>query len=108
MDREFLASSHVGTPDPRQKNPPKGQRLLIAWDFPRSLFREELSLKATVRLWDQTEKVFFIPLERKRDAVALSFPCDKILTYQVQVFNREKEEIEKWDHQFWTPLIELR
>lgn len=109
VDVRFLASSRVGTPDPRQKNPPEGQRLLIAWDFPLSVFREELILVTTVRLWDQSEEVKTYPLKRKRDSLAYFFPSKtedkKILTYRVQVFNREGHLVEEWKHQFWRELI---
>ena len=49
IDQSFLASSHVGTPDPRQKSPPLGQKLLIAWSFPWSLFSQDLTAITTVR-----------------------------------------------------------
>ncbi len=107
VDVDFLASSHVKTPDPRQACPPEGQRLLIGWDFPRSLFKEELTLIVTVRFWEETQEVLYHPLERKRGYTAFFFPGEKILTYRVQVMNRENEIIETWEHHFWTELIDL-
>jgi len=112
VDRNFLASTHVGTPDPRQENPPEGQRLLIAWDFPRSIFEKQLHLVITVRLWDNTQKVVVHPMERKRDFTALFFPNKasnerSILTYRVQVFDKEDQLIETWNHHFWTELIDI-
>lgn len=111
IDRDFLASTKVGTPDPRQSNPPEGQRLIVAWDFPKSMFAEELTLHVIVRLWDNTEQVFSQPLDRKRDLATFYFPVKekekKILTYLVQVANGEGKVIETWKHHFWTKLIEL-
>jgi hypothetical protein len=113
VDASFLASSHVGTPDPRQEHPPHGQRLLIAWDFPRSLFDEKLTLEITVRLWNNTQEVLLHPVERKRGYEALYFPnadpCDdrRILTYRIQVLNAEGTVLETWKHHFWTELIEI-
>lgn len=113
VDANFLASSKVQTPDPRQEHPPLGQRLIIAWDFPKSLFQENLTMVATVRLWDNTQSVYRQALERKRDVKALFFANDtagidrRILTYRVQVFNKEGVEVEKWEHHFWTELIDI-
>jgi hypothetical protein len=112
VNRDFLASVKVGTPDPRQADPPQGQRLLIAWDFPKSLFERRLTLLTTVRLWDQSETVITRPVERKRDGVALFFPSKnlqkQILTYRIQVFDQEGGLIETWKHHFWTELIPLQ
>lgn len=113
VDPTFLASSRIGTPDPRQERPPQGQRLLIAWHFPRSLFQRHLSLVATVRLWDQTEEVFTYPVEKKWGSTALYFSNDcagvdrRILTYRVQVVARDGEVVEVWEHHFWTHLIDI-
>lgn len=107
VDRDFLASTKINTPDPRQAAPPEGQRLLISWDFPRSLFQEKLILVSTVRFWDNTEECLREPIERKRGYTAYFFPSAKILTYRVQVFNVEGEAVETWEHHFWTELIDV-
>jgi hypothetical protein len=107
VDRNFLASSHVNTPDPRQSEPPEGQRLLIAWDFPRSIFLKDLSFAVTVRFWDDTQQEIVDPIQRKRGYQAFYFPKKKILTYRVQVVTKEKEVIETWNHQFWTERIDI-
>ena len=73
IDRDSLASVHIGTPDPRQKNPPEGQRLLIAWDFPRSLYQQGLTVWATVRFWDEKQESLFCPVDRKRGYTSFFF-----------------------------------
>lgn len=112
VDRNFLASTRVGTPDPRQEHPPEGQRLLVAWDFPRSLFERQLHLKITVLLWDNTQEMIEMPMERRRDTAAFYFPSKEkersILTYRVQVFSKEGDLIETWNHHFWTELIDIK
>jgi hypothetical protein len=107
VDANFLASSHVGSPDPRKAEPPEGQRLLIAWDFPRSVFQRSLTLTADVRFWDDTQKSISFPLTKKRGYHACFFPKEKILTYRVRVFERDGRLIETWQHHFWTELIEV-
>src|SRR5512146_654125 len=66
IDRSYLASTHVHTPDPRQEHPPSGQQLLVSWDFPRSVFEQKLHLEATIRLWDSTQELIIRPILRKR------------------------------------------
>lgn len=114
VDRNFLASTHVGTPDPRQEHPPEGQRLIVAWDFPRSLFQRELQLVITVLLWDQTQKIIVLPVERKRDAAAYFFPNPglnksgkSILTYRVQAVDKEGNLVSAWEHHLWTEWIDI-
>lgn len=108
IDVHYLASTRVGAPDPRLADPPLGERILIGWDFPKSLFEEQLTLLVTVRLWDNQETVYKIPVERKRDATDLYFPSsNKILTYRIQVINKEGQVIETWKHQFWAELIHV-
>src|SRR3989344_8538316 len=107
INSTFLASSKVGTPDPRTSNPPIGQRLLIAWDFPKSLFDQGLTLIATVRLWNNTQTTLNLPIDRKRDTAAFFFPNAtsdidrKILTYLVQVTTSNGEIGATWEHHFW-------
>lgn len=107
VDRSFLASSYVNTPDPRQDDPPEGQRLLIAWDFPRSIFKKGLSLEISVRFWDDTQREIVRPAAKKRGYCAYFFPNEKILTYRVRVRTQDGEIIESWNHHFWTELIEI-
>ncbi len=111
VDREFLASTYVGTPDPRQAHPPVGQRLSVGWNFPTDLFDQELTLVCTVRLWNQEEVERELVMESKRGAESFFFPAPdpehRILTYRVDVRNCAGEIVETWKHHFWTELIEV-
>ena len=112
VDAHFLASSKVGTPDPRQGDPPNGQRLIVAWDFPKSVFEENLKVITTVRLWDSTQEVFEDEICRKRDVIAYPLSWKegeekRILTYKVQVFNAAGKQVRIWEHHLWTELIEI-
>jgi hypothetical protein len=102
VDRSFLASSRVDTPDPRQNNPPKGERLLIAWNLPH-----DTTLDVNVRFWNEQEKRVQVPLENKRGSTALWFPHQEILTYRVDAVSWNGEIISTWEHQFWTRWIEI-
>lgn len=110
VNASFLASSKVGSPDPRQDHPPQGQRLVIAWDLPRSLFERELTWVATIRLWNHSECVFRGDVSRRRDATAVFIPANNdpnlwILTYRVQLVDISGAVVETWEHHFWTEAI---
>lgn len=113
IDKNFLASTYVHTPDPRQENPKVGQRLLVSWDFPRSVFEKKLLLKAIVRFWDGSQQIIEQKIERRRGYEAFFFAKQgqsedkKILTYLVQAISEQGEIVGFWEHQFWTPLIEV-
>ncbi|MGB7978044.1 MAG: hypothetical protein WCF19_02660 [Chlamydiales bacterium] len=107
VDRNFLASSRVGTPDPRQESPPTGQRLLVAWRFPSFLADRRLKLVLTVRFWDNEEEVISRPMQQARGYTAFNFFNERILTYRIQVVDQDEEILETWEHQFWTKLIDV-
>lgn len=107
VDRNFLASTHIHTPDPRQLDPPEGDSLLIRWDFPLSIFDESLSLIAKVRFCNTEEEVVIRPMFRKRDSCRLFFPHQQILTYLVQAKNSSGDIVGQWEHQFWTEWIDI-
>ena len=113
IDRNYLASSHVHTPDFRQEHPPTGDQLLVSWDFPKSVFEQKLTLEATVRFWNEKEETFCRTLKRKRGYEVLFFPHDepdtdqRILTYLIRVVSAKGEVVGYWEHQFWTQLIEV-
>lgn len=107
VNRDFLASSHVGTPDPRQASPPEGQRLLVSWKFPKNLLDQELTLVATIRYWDQSEEILTHPVNKRWGHVAFRCFKERLLTYRVAVIDRCGEVVDVWEHHFWTKLIDI-
>ncbi len=113
IDRNFLASSHIGTPDPRQEHPLTGERLLIRWNFPPEVFAKDLLLIATVRFWDDREVIVTEPISKRIAFTTLFFawspeePEKRILTYRVQAIAADGEVVGWWEHPLWTPLISL-
>jgi len=111
LDVHFLASSHVGTPDPRQSDPPHGQRLLVAWRFPKDLLAEELTLRIMVRFWDESEKIVEQPIRERWAQRAFDFPCAdsgrRILSYRAVVTTEAGEVVASWQHPLWTEWIEI-
>jgi len=111
LDINFLASSKIGTPDPTRENPPRGQRLLIRWNFPTDLFERELTLHVMVRFWDNSEEEQQVAVETKRSNTALAFPLKAarghILTYRVVAKDGEGQIVSSWNHPLWTELIQI-
>lgn len=113
MDSSYLASTYIGTPDPRQKHPPMGQQISISWDFPLSVYKENLTLITTIRFWNNEQDVFVHKVERKRGYVFYKFQAatedktKKILTYKVDVINEDQKLVDQWKHQFWKELIKI-
>jgi hypothetical protein len=113
VDLTSLASYDIGTPDPRKAHPPTGQRILVSWDFPKSIFDQNLTLLLTVRFRNNQQDLLAHPLERKRGYTTFFFSNEKkqiqkkILTYQVQVLSKEGKILETWKHHFWTELIDV-
>lgn len=111
VDESYLASSHVLTPDPRKEFPFSKQRLLVYWDFPRSLFQKKLTLFANILLWNHEKKQISVPIKRKKDFLSIDLPTQdqnlKLLTYQIQVFAENGKCISTWNHHFWTNSIRI-
>jgi hypothetical protein len=122
VDVSFLASSHVPTPDPRQEDPPEGQRLIVAWRLPESHFAQNPYLHVTVRLWDGSEECRHMQIPSQRGCTAFFYSqkdpdetCSEeeqqkakdlsLLTYRVQVCSQTGEVLEVWEHPFWTEAL---
>ncbi len=113
LTQNFLASSWVGSADPRQKNPPEGESLIVSWDFPPSLFKQELFLETTIRFWDLSEEIFSQKIEKQSgwkeylSLYNLREKKGKILSYKAVVKNKKKRVVAVWEHPFWIKKIEV-
>jgi len=113
IKKDFLASSHIGTPDYRQKNPPLGQRVIVSFDFPGRLLEKELFIYLTVRFWNNKEIFKKRKIKKSWGTEVFYFPNKendkkkKILTYLVQIVTKDGKIVKKWEHQFWTTLIDV-
>lgn len=113
IDRESLASAHVGTPDPRLYNPPTGQRLIISWSLPREYGRyQELYLNLTMRFRNREEKSHRITIcQRQGTAVyevldAIYCETKGIQTYKIDLIG-DGELLDAWRHQLWADFIHV-
>ncbi|MEI6242388.1 MAG: hypothetical protein WCP39_03165 [Chlamydiota bacterium] len=112
IDKKYLASFYVDTPDPKKTDSFKEQNIYVSWDFPSSLFEKKLFITLVVRLRNDEEKVFGWNIDQKRGIQTFRFPLEndpkrKILTYRVEVKTEKGEIVEEWKHHFWTKLVDI-
>jgi hypothetical protein len=111
VDRMKLASTFVGSPDPLQKNPPKGQELILEWRLPEEALQEELVLVLSVIYKNHTEEKICYPIDRRRGVITYSVlgsdykKTDGFLTYKAEILNKDDSVIKQWKQQLWTDLI---
>lgn len=114
IDRESLASAHVGTPDPRLNDPPFGQRLIISWSLPREYGRyRELHLDLTLRFRNSEEKSQRIAIHQRQGTTVYEvldeFYCETkgIQTYKIDLIG-DGERLDEWRHQLWADMIHFK
>lgn len=111
VDARYLASTHVGTPDPRQADPPKGQRIIIDWYLPEEVFVKEPRIDLHLLFWNNTTQVVSYPLKR-RSGHKVYYLLNKefeekkgILTYKAQIITADGSVYSEWKHQLWVNFI---
>jgi hypothetical protein len=111
VDKSYLASVALKTPDPRKDNPPLGEKLIVEWTVPREYLAKKPSLHLHVIYKDYTEAFFSYPMPYKMDYVVYSLLGEEykqkkgVLTYQAEVRVGEEKPFLDWKHQLWTKLI---
>ena len=113
VNQDSLASTYVGTPDPRQKNPPKGQELIVEWQIPKDVLKKNPKIYLTVIYRDYSEAQFIYPISYKSGYVVYSlldgeFDRTKgLLSYKAEIRVEEGEVFRFWQHQLWVNIIRL-
>lgn len=111
VNRNYLASTYVGTPDPRQECPPEGQLLSISWRIPSEILLQEPELRLHVIYWNYTEEIFTYPVTKRIGGESYFLLddeyCEKngILTYKAEIVTEECGVYLEWKHQLWVNLI---
>ena len=114
IDASYLASSAVGTPDPRQANPPFGQKLVIDWDIPPELLDENPRIVLNILYKNHTEKEVIYPISHKRGYEVFDllnqqfFETQGFLCYRAELLIGEGRVYREWRHQLWVNLITLK
>ena len=113
VDVRYLASSHVGTPDPRQENPPLGQKLIIDWRIPKEVLKKKPEVVLDLILWDYSTRQIRIPIKRKMDFSVFKLFGEEykdsggILTYKAEIITEDSQVFCEWKHQLWVNLITI-
>lgn len=113
VDVRYLASTRVGTPDPRQDHPPIGQKLILDWRIPKEIFKKKPELVLDLILWDYSTRQVRIPIKRPMDfATYRLFNEDYektggILTYKAEIITSDGQVFREWKHQLWVNLITI-
>lgn len=112
LDSRYLASSHVGTPDPNASRF-YGQQLIIQWAVPkeeRKLPNKNLLL--TVRFGNAQVKEVVFPIQGRGGTcryrlLGRNF-CDKrgVITYKIEMRSGDCV-LREWTHQVWAELVEI-
>ncbi len=113
LSRETLASTFVKSPDPRQKNPPQGEELLISWRLPADKVEESLHLTLEIIFCDLSQKTFSYPIVKRSGRIGYALldrdyeKTGGFLTYKVEIINHDNQVIQQWKHLFWVDLITI-
>jgi hypothetical protein len=113
VDRDSLASTHVGSPDPRQKNPPKGQELIIEWQIPEDILRQKPTIHLEMIYKDYSEEKKDYPITQKSGYVVYTLVGDEykktkgLLAYKAEIVTEDGQVFRVWQHQMWVNIIRL-
>ena len=112
---DHLASVNIDTPDPRKKDPSIGERLIIRWHMPASVFHrydEKMILVQTIRFGNMDTEIKSYPIEKPYGTVIYTliddeyFEKEGIATYKFEP-GANGEIIEQWKHQVWVNYIDI-
>lgn len=110
VDSTYLASTHVGTPDPRKANPPLGQKLIIDWTVPPELLTQDPKILLTLiyKNHTQEERTYAISARSGTEVYSLlnkEFEeREGLLTYRAEIV-AGGEVYKEWKHQLWVNLL---
>lgn len=111
VNASYLASSHVKTPDPRQKNPPLGEKLIIDWSLPPELLSENPRIVLYLIFKTHQEKQLVYPITSRAGYEVYSLLGEEfkerkgLLTYRAEIVTDEGRVYREWTHQLWVNLI---
>lgn len=113
LSQNSLASTYVQSPDPLQKNPPKGQKLYLQWKLPKESFDPALVLALDVIFRDYTQQRYTFPISAKRGTKEIEFVgkdwSEKggLLTYKAELLTPKGEVVKEWKQALWIELIQI-
>jgi hypothetical protein len=113
IDRNNLASTHVGTPDPEKTCPPTGVNVVVEWWVPHALLSCDPKVRLTLNYRNMTAEVIEYPIRYRigyfsHKVVGKPFKESKgLLSYKAEVVTEDGEVFKKAVHQLFVNLIQL-
>lgn len=111
VDPKYLASTNVGSPDPR--TPPKGQMVVAEWWLPKGAMKSEPVLRIQTLFCNYTEDCVEYPITSmvgSKTYWVLNDDFDEtggLLAYRAEIVTCEGECIANWEHQLWVNVIDI-
>lgn len=113
VDRRYLASERVNTPDPRRDHPPQGQMLILSWRIPKALFAEKPHIVLEILFRDFTTISLTIPVKSPmgdETYTLLNEAFQKtrgLLAYKAYLVTENGIRHYLWQHQLWVEPVHL-
>lgn len=114
LSKDSLASSTIGSPDPRLANPPLGERLIIEWYIPKDLISKHPKVVLDVIYWNYTEQTIEFALDRNLGYKTLDLEGKDFeqkqgyLAYKAKLITDDGKCFRVWKHRMWVNLIDVR
>jgi len=111
IDKSSLASSFARTPDPLQKQPPKGEKLYIAYWIPFFKNPKEHHLAIHIIYRDLSEETVIRPLNYRTGTtevplIGSNYKTKKgFFSYKVDLQNKDGEVLNTWEQKMWVKVL---
>ena len=113
VNRDSLASTFVGSPDPLQKKPPIGQQLIIRWSLSSKVTLDRLQMVLSTFYHDDSRETFTYPIRCKRGVMSYYLVGQDYVkkqglrTYKVEIVDSKEGVIKVWKQILWFDPINL-
>ncbi len=113
VDKNNLASTHVGTPDPDKACPPVGVNIVVEWWVPHALIGCDPKVRLTLVYRNLSEEVIEHPISYRigyfsHEVLGKQFKESKgLLSYKAEVVTGDGELFREEVHQLFVNVIHL-
>ena len=110
-DKLTYASRFARTPDPRELNPPKGEKLYISWSVPVDIKPHFYRLKVDIIYRNLSTETLLFPLRRRAGSRIIEVLGDEYkekegyLSYKMEIVDLDGNVISDYTHRMWVDLI---
>ncbi|MBN4066522.1 hypothetical protein JYU14_00350 [Simkania negevensis] len=114
LDKDYLASARVGTPESHLYEHFNAEQLVVFWDIPAAvpLVNHQVEVRLFVRFFNREEDEVVIPVLRRGGHKVVRYTEEElagkrgIMSFRA-VLSSEGEELAAWEHQIWVELIQF-